>query len=458
MGTEQRSSIDISKALATEGWMEETELVWLAEHAIGKKTIVELGSYLGRSTLALAQNTEGVVYALDDWRGPRDLTEGVQSWRAINNPVQSELRAKFESNVLGQWNIIPIECDHDSPPPISRPADLIFIDGSHEFADVRRDILYWRHHLAPNGILCGHDYNWDGVYQAVGELLPYAKSVPGTSLWYWENGHIEKLSIKDYAERTGLRLPGAPAAAANVESHLPPWQTNGAVPKNLAVAIGLPCSGRYVPFEMGIALAGLAFPPSTNWTMLPVKGVKRDVAREGIAEKAIELGARNLLFIDDDNPPPPDTIYKLLQAMDSADDDVAVVAGIYCTKTNPPSPLVFQAEGGGPYWRWKRGDIFDCESIATGCMMIRTAALAKIPKPWFKDVTSPSEAKQLGLLDADSQAIHFEMTDDIYFCRKVRAAGFRILAHGGVLPGHWDQNGNVYFLPDDSYPMRPRDR
>jgi hypothetical protein len=48
------------------------------------------------------------------------------------------------------------------------------------------------------------------------------------------------------------------------------------------------------------------------------------------------------------------------------------------------------------------------------------------------------------------------MTDDIYFCRKVREAGMRILAHGGVLPGHWDEHGNVYFLPDDSYPMVPR--
>jgi len=451
------ATVDITRALAVEGWMAEEELLWLAEQARSHRVIVEIGSFLGRSTLALASNTIGVVYALDDWRGPRDATAGVSKWREETGQAFVEHGYEaFIHNIDGYQNIRPRRCDHAAPPDVPQP-DMVFIDGSHEYPDVRRDILYWQARLAPDGLLCGHDYNWDGVYQAVGELLPFAKSVPGTSLWYWQNSPMVKMDISELASRKGLRLSDAPPPATPpVQSALPEWKIINQIPKNLAVAIGVASSGRYVPLEWGLALYGLAVPPGTNTTLLPVKGVQRDVAREGIAEKATEIGARNVLFFDDDNPPPPDTLYKLLSAMENADDDVAVVAGIYCTKTNPPTPLVWLEEGEGCHWRWKQGDIFPCKVIATGCMMIRTKALARIPKPWFRDVTSPAQAVELGLIPADHNSVHFEMTDDVYFCRKVREAGFRILAHGGVLPGHWDQDGNVYFLPDDSYPMRPR--
>ena len=63
--------ITIERALQTEGWMEEDELKWLAEQAQLHTNIVELGSYLGRSTIALAENTDGSVIAIEDWYGPR---------------------------------------------------------------------------------------------------------------------------------------------------------------------------------------------------------------------------------------------------------------------------------------------------------------------------------------------------------------------------------------------------
>lgn len=451
-------TVDISHALTLEGWMSDSELQWLAERAQEHKSIVEIGSFLGRSTSALAANTDGIVYALDDWHGPRDKTVQVQEWREkVGDAFVEHGYSTFINNVSGFGNVRSMPCDHASPPEVPSP-DMVFIDGSHEYSDVKRDIVYWKSKLAPGGLLCGHDYNWDGVYEAVGELLPFAKAVPNTSIWYWQASAMRTMDIVDLAKVTGLRLTTQADPPAPVTTVLPEWKypEGTVIPKNIAVAIGLPSSGRYVPFEWGLAMSGLAVPPGTNRILLPVKGVQRDLAREGIAEKALEYGSRNILFIDDDNPPPPDTLYKLLQAIDSAPDDVAVVAGIYCTKTNPPTPLVWKKEGDGPWWRWKAGDIFPCEVIATGCMMIRASVLAKIPKPWFRDVTSVEQARELGLLDAKTKAIHFEMTDDVYFCRKVRAAGFTILAHGGVLPGHWDEQGNVYFLPDDSFPMVAR--
>lgn len=234
------------------------------------------------------------------------------------------------------------------------------------------------------------------------------------------------------------------------------WTLTGAVPRTVTVAICIPSSGRYCPPEWGIALALLQCPPNTNQVYLTIKGTKRDRARNELVEQALSYNTRYVLFLDDDNPPPPDTLYKLLQVMDSSDGDVAICAGIYGTKTDPSAPLVFQGESVGSFWKWKKGDVFECERIATGCMMIRASAFARIPKPWFVDVESAEQAREHGLLSPVSNPPFYQMTDDIYFCRKVRAAGMRIMAHGGVLPGHWDEHGNVYFLPDDSYPMVPR--
>ena len=59
--------LKLDKALSIPGWMTVTEFCWLAEQATKHLRIVEIGSYLGRSTRALADNTPGWVLAVDDW-------------------------------------------------------------------------------------------------------------------------------------------------------------------------------------------------------------------------------------------------------------------------------------------------------------------------------------------------------------------------------------------------------
>jgi hypothetical protein len=237
------------------------------------------------------------------------------------------------------------------------------------------------------------------------------------------------------------------------------WRQEGpAATTQIAVGICIPFGGfpRWTPPEFAIALAMLQLPPSTQVMYLSTKGVKRDEARNDLVRQALSAGSRNVLFLDDDNPPPPDALMRLLQVLESSDDDVGVVAGVYVSKQEPSVPLVFQSDDAGPYWRWRVGDVFECHGIATGCMMVKAEVFRRIPEPWFRDIVTLEDAHAEGWFLDRVLGQPAEVTDDLYFCRKARQAGYRILAHGGVLPGHWGQDGKCYRLAADAYPFRGR--
>lgn len=171
--------VNISRALAISGWMLEPELRWLAEHASERRFIVEIGSYLGRSTRALADNTSGVVMAVDDFRGPRDTYIPEEERASILEHFKKNTQDLLDSGRLllaVQDHRIPIDC---SP-------DMVFIDGSHDYEDVYADVSQWWPKLRAGGLLCGHDYYRPDVTQAVKELVSEYRLVSGTGLWWRE--------------------------------------------------------------------------------------------------------------------------------------------------------------------------------------------------------------------------------------------------------------------------------
>jgi hypothetical protein len=233
-------------------------------------------------------------------------------------------------------------------------------------------------------------------------------------------------------------------------------------PAATAIAICIPFghrdangSLRWIPPEFTIALATLEVPPGSKCLHLFTKGIKRDLARNQLAHQALAQGARYIMFLDDDNPPPPDALVKLKEVLDSAGDEFALVGGIYCDRFERSPPLVFQRARAGPYWRWRVGEVFECPGgIATGCMMIRANVFEHLPQPWFKDLTTLDEAHASGWFLDRQMGSPAGVPDDMYFCGLVREAGFRMLAHGGVLPAHWGQDGKCYRLRYDTYPFR----
>ena len=196
------TSQDILKvAVGVTGWMIEGELRWLIEQASTRRTIIEIGSWKGRSTKALALSALGVVYSVDHWLDgpvPQSATRLWDSdWLEVSYRGSGTVKAEFERNLApelasGKCVMVVVESRKGVAKVLDllggRKADMVFIDGDHQYEMVKEDILLWRPLLADGGLLCGHDYPWPGVYKAVAELVPNHRFLHDTSIWYASGG------------------------------------------------------------------------------------------------------------------------------------------------------------------------------------------------------------------------------------------------------------------------------
>lgn len=156
------------------------ELMWLAKQATERSLIIEFGSYLGRSSAALAENTPGAVICVDNWSAYCVYEDG-----NICPHLEDNSLARFLQNVdvyIRNYKLLPVILDIETfytlYPAFHGKADMVFIDADHRYEYVKRDIGIGKQLLRKGGLLCGHDYemaSWPGVKRAVDELLPTAK-------------------------------------------------------------------------------------------------------------------------------------------------------------------------------------------------------------------------------------------------------------------------------------------
>lgn len=177
----------IERALAIHGWMNRAELRWLADAAAKATIILEVGSFKGRSTRALADNCPGLVVACDPWDGYVNDNGTQAKW--IDTKAA---RVAFEANLADHiasgrvvMKVAPFRTAFANGQGRMRP-DMIFIDGDHRYEEVVSDIELAREILAPGGLLCGHDYgksSWPGVKRAVDEFFQDRVQLCSTIWW-----------------------------------------------------------------------------------------------------------------------------------------------------------------------------------------------------------------------------------------------------------------------------------
>ena len=167
MSTASQVSLDLEKSLKIEGWMSLKELAWLASRARESKIIVEIGSFRGRSTRAMADNSspDTKIYCVDPWTG---------FYAGVHPPLSTYVYNYFAENLADHIvsdKVIPIRefSDCFDIPELKGSVDFFFIDGDHSYEGCKFDIQLAKQYIRTGGIIAGHDYvnTWPDVMRAV---------------------------------------------------------------------------------------------------------------------------------------------------------------------------------------------------------------------------------------------------------------------------------------------------
>ena len=222
-----------------DGWMTQYELTWLASHAAEMREVLEVGSWKGRSTFALASACNGPVYALDHWEGSRD------DFR-ISPELGHKAFAEFLQNVGHFPNLRVIRADSTKYEPESSDfrIDMAFIDGCHAYEDVLIDIRKWRGRA--RRLICGHDINLPDVARAVAEEFGDSVHYGAGSIWFvWMDGTVEE----DSSARTKIETLAVCFPGSNYDWRV--HEANNVLSVNLASRFDLfvifqACSNQYI--------------------------------------------------------------------------------------------------------------------------------------------------------------------------------------------------------------------
>jgi len=168
-----------------QGWMSPAELQFLFENAKEAKSVLEIGSWKGRSSHAILSGCKGMVTCVDHFKG----SEGEGSAHAEANSDDEPVYKDFMKNVGEFSNLRVIKASSKEAKDILKDEkfDMIFIDGGHRYEDVVDDMKLWKDNATV--LLCGHDYNpicWPAVINAVITVLGGLPTGVVDTIWYQE--------------------------------------------------------------------------------------------------------------------------------------------------------------------------------------------------------------------------------------------------------------------------------
>ena len=138
----------------------------LIRYAKNAQTIVEIGSWKGKSACTMAAVTSGLVYCVDTWMGGADK----DTEEAMLDPigVYRQFLAYVQHFGLSH-KIVPVCQSSATAWQLFRERciDLLYIDGDHRYFSVLNDLTHWVQFVRFDGIICGDDYGVPGVNMGV---------------------------------------------------------------------------------------------------------------------------------------------------------------------------------------------------------------------------------------------------------------------------------------------------
>lgn len=180
------------------GWNSHSDIFRKLVEEKKPKVVLEVGTWLGASAIHMAKVAKEIsidtkIYCVDTWLGAQEFwTWGDSHERNLKlKNGYPQVYYDFLSNVVHhgvQDIIIPVPNTSYIGSLILRhmgiTADLIYLDASHEYLDVKNDISSYLKLLKPGGIMFGDDMNsWPGVSAAVKESFPEGVEIYQNNFW-----------------------------------------------------------------------------------------------------------------------------------------------------------------------------------------------------------------------------------------------------------------------------------
>ena len=186
-----------SVAESVPGWLKVDQARMLYDAVLALPpgaTVLEIGSHQGRSTVVLGR-------ALQACAGSLVCVDPFVDGRLFGG---SSTRAKFERNVreAGIADVVTLEAEFSTRlrPRWTRPFDLLYIDGKHDYWTFTDD-LRWARFLPPGGRVLVHD-----AFSSIGVTLGIlAKVLPSGDLRYLARSDSMALFAKERPSATDRR-------------------------------------------------------------------------------------------------------------------------------------------------------------------------------------------------------------------------------------------------------------
>lgn len=161
------------QAFDIEGMTTRDELRFLAELARGVNgNIVEVGTYQGRSAIALAEasGADALVYAVDPYEYYQVMTDDRKPFIYTTDNREVMLANVSRCGYDDKISLINARSP-EAAKSWSGSIELLFIDALHDYESAKADFEAWSPFVAERGVIVLHDYNVEpGVMQLCEEI------------------------------------------------------------------------------------------------------------------------------------------------------------------------------------------------------------------------------------------------------------------------------------------------
>lgn len=153
------------------GWFNFERLYTQAAANLEFKRFVEVGVWLGKSVIYLAEElkslnrTDVEVFAVDHFQGSVELAEMIKAHKG--STYRQFVENLERSGCASLVKVVALPSRQASRQFADASVDFVFIDGSHDFISVVDDITHWRPKVRSGGLVAGHDVGYPDVKRAV---------------------------------------------------------------------------------------------------------------------------------------------------------------------------------------------------------------------------------------------------------------------------------------------------